>query len=69
MNAYQTSLIKRHRRTRDQLDTILAGVINIINGEAGRITIRHLFYRLVSLKLIEKTEREYSKLCSHLMKW
>ncbi len=66
---YGTSPVKRHRRTDDQLDKILTGALDIINGEASRITIRHLFYRLVSLKLIEKSEREYKKLCGYLMKW
>lgn len=66
---YRASPVKRHRRSNDELDAILAGAIKIIDGERNRITIRHLFYRLVSLKLIEKTERESKKLNSHLMKW
>ena len=66
---YGTSPIKRSRRTDEQLDAILTATITIIDGEPGQITIRHLFYRLVSLKLIEKTEAEYKKLCSHLMVW
>jgi hypothetical protein len=66
---YPTSPIKRRRRSNKELDDILDGAVGIIDGEAGSITIRHLFYRLVSLKLIEKTEREYQNLCGHLMKW
>ena len=33
------------------------------------MTIRHLFYGLVTLGQIEKTEREYKLLCHHLAKW
>ena len=41
----------------------------ILAGEDGQITIRHLFYRLVGLNVIEKTEAAYKGLCGHLSKW
>lgn len=64
----RTSPIRR-RRSPDQLREVQVAAQKIIDGEIGQITIRHLFYRLVSLRLIEKTERDYKSLCSHLMNW
>jgi hypothetical protein len=66
---YRSSSIKRKRRTNQQLSAILEATRAIIAEEQGAITIRHLFYRLVALKLLEKTEREYDKLSGYLMKW
>jgi hypothetical protein len=66
---YQSRSIKRKRRTRQDLQAILNATHAIIAEENDAITIRHLFYRLVALKLIEKTEREYSNLGGYLMKW
>ncbi|NBJ15087.1 MAG: hypothetical protein FNP40_05860 [Dehalobacter sp. 4CP] len=66
---YQASPIKRKRRTKQELQTILDATRAILAEEEGAITIRHLFYRLVSQKLLAKEEREYDKLISYLMKW
>ncbi len=66
---YRSSSIKRKRRTKQELQAILDACRSIIAEEKGTITIRHLFYRLVALKLLEKTEREYDKLSGYLMKW
>jgi hypothetical protein len=51
------------------MDSLLAAIVGIISGEDEQITIRHLFYRLVGLKQIEKTEAAYKSLCGHLSKW
>lgn len=64
-----TSKIKRNRRTKDDLETLLNAIQTILNAEEGQITIRHLFYRLVGLQVIEKTEPAYHQLCNHLSKW
>lgn len=69
MNAYKTSPVKRTRRTVAEMADMLAAIQNILNGEESEITIRHLFYRLVGLRVIEKTEPAYKGLCSHLSKW
>jgi hypothetical protein len=66
---YGTSPIKRTRRTQDQMDAVLHAIQNILDGEEGQITVRHLFYRLVGLRVVEKTEQAYKGLCSHLSKW
>lgn len=68
-SVYRSRSIKRKRRTNQELRAILNAARAIIAEENGAITIRHLFYRLVALKLIEKTESEYAKLGSYLMKW
>ena len=48
---------------------VLGAIKKILGGEDGQITIRHLFYRLVGLNAIEKTEGAYKALCGHLSKW
>lgn len=64
-----TSPIKHTRRTHEQMQGVLQAIQTILHGEEGQITIRHLFYRLVGLRMIEKTEQAYKGLCSHLSKW
>ncbi|MGD0746060.1 MAG: hypothetical protein ABSA45_12980 [Verrucomicrobiota bacterium] len=66
---YGTSPIKRVRRSKAQITSLLEAIHGILNGEQEQITIRHLFYRLVGLKKIEKTEGAYGSLCGHLAKW
>lgn len=67
--SYRTCSIKqRARRTKGDLDAILAASKEIIKEE-GAITLRHLFYRVVSLGLIDKTESDYRKLSGYTMKW
>jgi hypothetical protein len=51
------------------MDSFLEAINEIVNGEQDEITIRHLFYRLVGLGQIEKTEAAYKSLCQHLSKW
>lgn len=65
---YRSRPIKA-RRTKDQLKEILQASREIIAEESCEITIRHLFYRLVSQKLLAKDEKEYKKLGTYLMKW
>jgi hypothetical protein len=48
---------------------VLASIKSVLDGEEGMITIRHLFYRLVGLRVIEKTESAYKNLCGHLSRW
>jgi hypothetical protein len=66
---YRTSPIKRTRRTQGQMDSVLKSIQTILSGEEDQITIRHLFYRLVGLGVIPKTEQAYKLLCGHLSKW
>jgi hypothetical protein len=48
---------------------LLRSVHDILDGETSTITIRHLFYRLVGLNVIPKTELAYKGLCGHLSRW
>ena len=66
---YRTSPVKRIRRTNEQLDAVLESVRAVIAEYHEPITIRHLYYRLVGLRVIEKTEADYKKLCTMLAKW
>lgn len=49
---------RRRRRTKAEMDTIRQAILTIANGGSG-MTVRHLFYRLVSTGVVEKTEAEY----------
>ena len=57
---YASSGIKlpRVRRTAAQMDAIRHEIVSIANAGQG-MTVRHLFYRLVSAGVIEKTEAAY----------
>lgn len=66
---YDTSAIKRVRRSKQDLQTLLETITGILDAEPNQISIRHLYYRLVGLNVIEKTEAAYHQLCSHLSKW
>ncbi|MHC1769881.1 MAG: hypothetical protein AB9869_37295 [Verrucomicrobiia bacterium] len=48
---------------------MLQSIRTILDAEEDAITIRHLFYRLVGLHVIPKTELAYKNLCAHLSKW
>lgn len=53
-----------HARTLDLLDGV-----RVVLGEYHEhlpLTIRQIFYRLVGLEIIGKTERDYNRLCEHL---
>jgi len=65
---YRTCSIGRSRRSQDDLESILTACQTIIREETT-LSLRHLFYRIVGLGLIEKTEREYQKLSGYTMKW
>jgi len=64
---YKTSPTKR--RSRAQMGELLHAIREVLDGETSAITIRHLFYRLVGLNIIPKTELAYKGLCSHLSHW
>lgn len=68
--AYQTSPIKRIRRTKDEVQSLLDGVLEILSEYDKPVSIRHLFYRCCEgERLLNKTEKDYAKLCAHLGKW
>lgn len=68
LSDYRPRSIKHTRRTKVQLAAILEATRAVI-AEEGQLTIRHLFYRLVGITLLEKTEKEYKHLVSYLSAW
>ena len=65
----ETTPRKGNHRTHGQMKKMLDAILAILAAEKDPITIRHLFYLLVSQGIIEKTEAAYKALCSHLSKW
>lgn len=50
---------------RDNTRIFYNQIINQVNDAGGFLTIRHLFYKLVSAGVIEKTEQSYHKVIYH----
>lgn len=70
--AYRPRSIKRRRRRRRtaaDLADLLQVVLVTLDQQSGPISIRHLFYLLVGLGVIEKTERAYQNLKHQLTRW
>lgn len=54
------SPIKRQRRTRAQMHRLKDQIYSILRAEQP-MTIRQLFYRMVALQMIPKTQKQYDK--------
>src|SRR5439155_7534672 len=67
MNKSRSRTIKR--RSAAEMETLLSAILAILDGEEFAITVRHLFYRLVGLEAIPKTEKAYRGLVHHLSNW
>jgi hypothetical protein len=59
-SSYTSSGIRpvRRRRTKTEMDAIRHAIVAIASSGNG-MTVRHLFYKLVSAGVVEKTEAEY----------
>ena len=66
MTAYRASPIKRGRRTRTEIDSIKAAIVAALEADAP-MTVRQVFYRLVSVGAIAKTEAEYKQTVCRLL--
>ena len=55
---YRSSPIKRKRRSKAQMDAIRGAIYEVL-AEDKPMTVRQVFYRLVSAGVIAKTEAEY----------
>ena len=62
-------LPKRKNITKAEKDLMLNASFRIIEEEGGQVSLRHLFYRLVSLGLIDKTENGYGRLKDYTKQW
>jgi hypothetical protein len=56
---YPTSLTKRSRRSKAQMDALRDALHDILEADHP-MTVRQLFYRMVSRGAIAKTENEYN---------
>ena len=67
MSAVYAASRTPHRRSHAELDTIYAAMVRIVAADHP-MTLRGLFYRLVSEGLIPKAENEYEKVGRYLLK-
>ena len=63
---YRTSPTKRSRRTKAEIETIKTAIQEVLADE-NPMTVRQVFYRLVSLGVIDKTEAEYKTTVCRLL--
>lgn len=64
---YPASRIQRHRRSKTELQAIYDAIIRIMAADHP-MTLRGVFYRLVSESIIPKAENEYDKVGDYLLK-
>lgn len=63
---YAPSPVKRNRRTSAEIETIDRAIIRIVESD-NPMTLRGLFYRLVSEGMIGKAENEYKNIGRYLL--
>lgn len=64
---YGSSTVKRRRRTDDELDAVDQAIIAAVNEEHP-VTLRGVYYRVVSAGAVEKTENGYRLVGRQLLK-
>lgn len=57
---YGSSTVKRRRSTKEQLGELAAAIINAVEADKP-VTLRGVFYRVVSAGAVEKTEHGYRR--------
>ena len=67
MTALYAASRTHHRRSNTELQRIYDAMLRIVSADHP-MTLRGLFYRLVSEGLIPKTENEYEKVGRYLLK-
>ncbi len=69
--SYETSPLKRKRSTQTEMGAMLEAVRDVLADptEETPMTVRHMFYALVTRKVIQKSEKEYQALCRRLGVW
>ena len=65
--AYPACSIKRARRTAAEVQVIREAIMSVL-GVGHPMTLRQVFYKLVSRRVIEKTEAEYDSTVGRLVK-
>lgn len=66
MSAYQACSIKRSRRSKAEIDELKRAIQDIV-GSDPPMTVRQVFYQLVTRGLIEKSEKEYQQTVIRLL--
>ena len=66
---YTARRTKHKRRTKAEMEALLAATKKILDAQEDKITLRHLFYCLTGTGLVPKTEAGYDTLGRHLSKW
>lgn len=61
-SSYRARPIKQNRRTKAEIDKIKTASYKLLEAEQP-MTVRQLYYRLVSAGIIQKTEQEYDAVC------
>lgn len=67
MSVYETSPVKRFRRTKAQLAAIDDAIITAVREDAP-VTLRGVFYRVVSAGAVDKTDAGYNLVSRQLLK-
>ena len=67
MSAYGTSPVKRLRRTKAQLGELHDAIVAAVEEDAP-VSVRGVFYRVMSAGAVEKTERGYAVVQRELLK-
>jgi hypothetical protein len=57
---YQACSTKRSRRTKADIEEIKKAIVNVVGADPP-MTVRQVFYQLVTRSVIEKTEKEYQQ--------
>src|SRR4051812_19220558 len=65
-STYRACAIRRERRTKADIDDIKQAILDVIR-EDPPMTVRQVFYQLVTRDVIEKTEAEYQTTVVRLM--
>ena len=63
---YRTRPIKRPRRTKDEIMNIKSAIYNLLAAEHP-MTVRQVFYRMVSAGVVDKTEAQYKSTVCRLL--
>ncbi|CAI7979449.1 conserved hypothetical protein [Frankia sp. Hr75.2] len=67
MSGYGSSTVKRQRRNSAQLDALDAAIVQVVTEDAP-LTLRGVYYRVLSLGAVEKSENDYRAIGRELLK-
>jgi len=62
-----TSLVKRKRRTRAEMDALRTAAVEVLSGE-NPMTVRQVYYQLVARQLIDNNRGQYQAVSDMLVK-